>query len=149
MGFTVNQASRLYDIEAIDYLDDGRCPYGRENDWLLVAAGTGLMLSIMDIEPRFRYCLDVDTLPREAFTYRLPQWLVMMEANVERIAVAGWYSNPQNAAPLLGALQVLTRKTPVYIGGQPDGADFGTVQRIRSLEEFFTCLESSTAALVV
>src|SRR3954469_7906895 len=67
-------------IELIDF--------GRQARGLLVAAGTGLMLSLMDQIPRLRWCVDADT-----FTARqqasLLDWLRCMDNVTDLIVVAG------------------------------------------------------------
>lgn len=86
MSFTVAQWSRLYHIPVIDYFDHGQ-GYGRDGNWLLVSAGTGIMLAVMDQETRFRYCVDLDGISDPLA--RLSDWLQGMESLVDQIAVVG------------------------------------------------------------
>ena len=47
---------------------------GRQETSLLVCAGTGLMLSLMDECPRLRWCIDADGLSAEQLP-RFATWL--------------------------------------------------------------------------
>jgi hypothetical protein len=115
MPFTVEQASRFYRIECVD------CEHSQGN-WLLLGAGSGLMMAILDQEPRFRYCLDTDLLIRTADWLRMPSWLTLMEGACDRIAACGWFSRYENGLPLIDALSALTRRPLVYFGAyeRPD-----------------------------
>ncbi len=138
MGLSVDQISRLYRIPVIDYVADSHYAYGRDDDWLLVTAGSGLMLSIMDIEPRFRYCIDADGI-KDALGdgYRFGQWLIGMERLVRRIAFAGWYSNPLNAGSICCDLAKLRSPRFIsYFGGATANFPFEVRNRVHTLEEF-------------
>lgn len=113
-GFTVVQICQLYRIDCIDF---ERCV----GSWLLMGAGTGLMMAVMDQEPRIRYCLDTDVLPREQWA-RLPDWLQCMEVTCGRVLACGWFSRYENGLPLIGALKALKRPPLVYFGAyeRPD-----------------------------
>lgn len=147
MSFTVKQASILYRIPVIDYLADPTWQYGREADWLLVSAGTGLMLSVMDVEPRFRYCVDSDGIP-DAMSYRIGEWLLIMQRLVERVCAVGWYSNPENARPLLKALAPL-HTAKVYLGNVPAAMleEYG-FDPILDLSDFLSRLRQPSAPVI-
>ena len=139
MSFTVAQVSRLYCIPVIDYLDEGN-GYGREGNWLLVAAGTGLMMAVMDQEKRFRWCVDIDGLRNGDVRARLADWLIAMEQLVDHIAVVGGWcvSNP---APLAAALRALNRPVVVYATTVTPENAFDGLPRTRSLSHFFWKLD--------
>jgi hypothetical protein len=63
--------------------------YGREGNWMLISSGAGIMMAIMDAEPRFRWCVDIDGI-RD--TRRFVRWAQWAEHFVGRVAVAGWFS---------------------------------------------------------
>jgi len=115
MPFTVEQAGRFYRIECIDY---GK----RAGEWLLVGAGTGLMMSVMDQEPRLRYCLDTDIIIRTPAWSHFADWLQLMERACGRVIACGWFSRYANGLPLIEALTVLQKRPLVYFGGyeRPD-----------------------------
>ncbi len=115
MTFTVRHAGELYRIDK--YVD-----YQREDgNWLLLGAGSGLMMSIMDMEPRHRYCIDTDILTPEEWA-RMPDWLVLMESCCDRINACGWFSRYENGLRLLELLRGLKRRPTVYFGAyeRPD-----------------------------
>jgi hypothetical protein len=80
---------------------------------LLVCAGTGLMLSLMDQCPRLRWCIDADGLSPSQ-QEELGEWLGKVAPSLHLIAFAGWYcsTDPRMIAQ---ALRRLTgRFNPVY-----------------------------------
>jgi len=92
--------SEVYGIEPFDY--------GRLNSRsILIAAGTGLMLSVMDQCPSIRWCLDVDILT-QAQRANLANWLTCVGNVTERVIVAGWFSST-NPRPLASAVARLRR----------------------------------------
>jgi hypothetical protein len=95
----VDYLGRVYGIEVYDYERDGR--------GLLICAGSGLMLSLMDQCPGLRWCLDLDTL-RPHQVAQLSPWLTCVHNVCELVAVAGWYS-ATNPKPLATALRRLAR----------------------------------------
>jgi hypothetical protein len=115
MSFTARQAGELYRIDKfVDYeREDG--------NWLLLGAGSGLMMSIMDVEPRHRYCIDTDILTPEEWA-RMPDWLTLMEGCCDRINACGWFSRYENGLRLLELLRGLKRRPTVYFGAyeRPD-----------------------------
>jgi hypothetical protein len=86
---------------------------GRAERSLLVCAGTGLMLSLMDQCTRLRWCVDADGLsPDQQAQFRA--WLPGAAAKLHLIAFAGWYcsTNPEEIA---ATLRMITgRRVLVY-----------------------------------
>jgi hypothetical protein len=122
---------RVHGIEAIEFPD-------RPERRLLVCAGTGLMLSLMDQLPRVRWCIDCDGLrpdQREA----MPGWLAALGNVMDQIVVAGWYCST-NPEPLARAVRPLAReRVAVYVqcrgvGGDPF-ADLRTADNLDQLIE--------------
>jgi hypothetical protein len=103
----------IYDVRAIDY-------GAHRGNGLLICAGTGLMLSIMDQTPRLRWCVDIDAIKVPPMIFG--DWLRCAENCCEMIAAAGWFSATSPAA-LVHALGRLRRRPPVYVryfGRAPD-----------------------------
>ena len=119
---------RKYGIEAFDYR--------RGKSAILVAAGTGLMLSIMDQCVPIRWCLDVDTLTVEQKA-RLPSWLQCVGNVTQFVAVAGWFSST-NPKPLAEAVSALRpSKVVCYVQFHGVGADpFLNLRTANTLAEF-------------
>lgn len=115
MTFTARQAGELYRIDK--YVDYERA----DGNWLLLGAGSGLMMSIMDMEPRHRYCIDTDILTPDEWA-RMPDWLTLMEGCCDRINACGWFSRYENGLRMLEALRGLKRRPLVYFGAyeRPD-----------------------------
>lgn len=82
-------------IELIEY------PGRRSERSVLVCAGTGLMLALMDECPQLRWCIDVDGLT-PAQLEGLPAWLRCIHNVTDLIVIAGWYSST-NPIPLARA----------------------------------------------
>jgi hypothetical protein len=112
---------------AVDYI--GRVHGGietiefpRTSRGLLVAAGTGLMLSLMDQVPKLRWCVDADGFgdrQRDA----LPAWLQCMQNVTSFIVVAGWYCST-NPEPLARAVRPLRdSRLRVYVQCRGVGGD--------------------------
>lgn len=136
-AFTVEQASRFYRIEPIDY------GHEREGDWLLLGAGTGLMMSCMDLIPEHRYCIDTDVLSAAEWD-RLPSWLTLMEGAVTRINACGWFSRYENGLKMIGALSVLKRRPCVYFGPYEKPELLASFEQLGSLSSFVRRLRFST-----
>jgi hypothetical protein len=91
--------------------------YRRQGDAILIASGSGLMMAIMDICPRFKWCIEVDNFRNIA--NRIPNLINAFDLNcdIEIIGIAGWFSidNPQQ---LINAQQKIKRcKSFSYSGG--------------------------------
>ena len=109
-GITREKIDRGYRIECIDYGP-------ARGNWLLVAAGTGIMMATMDCEPRFRYCLDTDLLLRTPAVDRFGDWLALYERFVvSKVCAVGWYSRWQNGEPMQKWLAHLADRPLVYFG---------------------------------
>jgi hypothetical protein len=115
-------------IELIEYP-------GRPERGVLVAAGTGLMLSLMDQIPRLRWCIDADGMTaaqREALT----PWLACVNNVTDLIVVAGWYCST-NPEPLARAVRLLDgERAMIYVQCRGVGDDpFEELRTAHSLEE--------------
>ena len=103
---------------------------------LLVCAGTGLMLSLMDQCLRLRWCLDADGLSREG-QERFAEWLPKVAPRLHLIAFAGWYcsTNPTTIATALR--RVTGRRVLVYAQchGPRDDEPFDDLWTAFSLEQ--------------
>jgi hypothetical protein len=66
--------------------------YKRSGDAVLIASGSGLMMTVMDAVPRFSYCIDVDNYRH--ITNRVPQLVSALDlnCNLALIGIAGWFS---------------------------------------------------------
>lgn len=109
MCFTVEQIERFYRIEAVDY------GAHREGTGLLIGAGTGMMMSMMDQVPSLRYCVDSDIFRPDQWE-RFPNWLTLMERACGVVASAGWWSRADNGLKLARAFDVLQSRPLVYYG---------------------------------
>lgn len=107
---TVQTIARAYRVEIFDF--------ERGDDWLLVASGCGILMSIMDVEPRFRWCIEVDAWKE---SHRLHDLLIWLERLTKRIAIAGWFSisDPEPFRLAVASLKTkpLCYTPPVSIGG--------------------------------
>ena len=115
-------------IELIEFPD-------RAERSVLICAGTGLMLSLMDACPRLRWCIDVDLLSasqREG----LSPWLTCLNNVTDLIVVAGWYCST-NPEPLARAVRPLNRgRALVYVQCRGVGDDpFRELRTAHSLSE--------------
>lgn len=121
----VQAVSRYCDVPVIDY--------GRQSAGALVASGGGLMMSVMDTAPIYRWCVDLDVLPPTA---RWEDWLMLVRAFVEPLAVVGWFSitRPQRLAAIVRRL----RPEPVlYAAGILPPDPFAAHEfRFHELEQF-------------
>jgi hypothetical protein len=102
---------------------------------LLVAAGTGLMLSLMDQIPRLRWCVDADTF-NDRQRASLSDWLRCLNNVTDFIVVAGWYcsTNPEPLALAVRRLQ--WKRLLVYVQCMGVGDDpFCDMRTAHSLEE--------------
>jgi hypothetical protein len=140
-GFTIEKFSRFYRIPVVDYAADPTWPYGREDDWLLVASGCGIMMSIMDAEPRFRWCVDIDSIRHPCA--KLDQWLIGMEMLVSRVCVAGWFSitNPEQLRAALAGLET----PPLVYAGTGGARLFPGCETATTLADFLRRLDREPA----
>jgi hypothetical protein len=142
MPLSVDQLSTLYKMGREDFVDYGA---HRPGNWLLVSAGTGLMMGVCDVELRFRYALDADILPLRSRA-RFADWLEGMGCICDRVCFAGWFSRPENGLPMQGWTRHFSAsvETPtVYFGGNALPEMWGHCELTRTLEEFFTRLRDS------
>lgn len=114
-------------IEVIEYP-------GRVERSILICAGTGLMLSMMDECPRLRWCVDVDGLDAAQLA-KLTDWMRCINNVVDLIVVAGWYSST-NPVPLAMAVRrVRWERLLVYVQCHGPGDDpFEDMRTAHSVE---------------
>ena len=115
---------------------------------VLITAGTGLMLSLMDACPSLRWCIDVDGLSpfsRE----KLSPWLTCIGKVTDLVVIAGWYCST-NPEPLARATKNLDRaRACIYVQCRGVGDDpFEGLRTADSLSELVAQVERfhSTAA---
>jgi hypothetical protein len=136
-SFYREATNRRYGITCIDW------GFHRGN-WLLVAAGTGIMMAVMDQEPRFRYSIDTDLLLRTPAADRFAAWLMMYERFVvARICAVGWYSRWQNGEPMAEWLSILDRPPLAYFGRNERPELWAHCDLAPTLEEFLRRLHTS------
>jgi hypothetical protein len=66
--------------------------YERQGDSILIASGAGVMMTIMDVVPRFKYCVDIDSYRH--INNRVPQLINALDlnCNLAVIGIAGWFT---------------------------------------------------------
>lgn len=128
MSFTLEQASRLYDMPLCVY--DGEDRHG-----VLLASGCGLAMAIMDAVP-LRAFVDIDAArpgsSADHFIYRLQSFAdVVLSSQI--LCMAGWYSITLPKAMRLTYMRAfrLGHDVPYYEGGEDDLAEF--LQHAKSL----------------
>lgn len=131
--FTVDQIRRFYRIECIDY--------ERPGDGLLVGAGTGLMMAIMDQVPTLRYCIDTDILRPDEWQ-RFPDWLTLMERATSYVACSGWWSRADNGLKLANATKMLQQRPKVYFGLLERPSDWSHCDYFEDHAEFVSALRT-------
>jgi hypothetical protein len=91
--------------------------YERQGDSILIASGSGLMMAIMDICPRFKWCLEVDN--HRDIASRLPNLINAFDQNcsLEIIAIAGWFSIDDPKQLMLAQDKIKQSKNFSYSGG--------------------------------
>lgn len=119
--------SRVHRIEPFSY--------DRGERAILICAGTGLMLSIMDQCPSLRWCLDVDLLDRAALE-RLPAWATCVGNVTDLVVIAGWYCST-NPVPLASAARSIRRGAMLcYVQCRGPGGDpFAELRTAQTLDE--------------
>ena len=102
---------------------------------ILICAGSGMMLGLMDRCPLFRWCLDFDTMTTEE-RERFVSWCVCLEHVTPLVALAGWFS-ATSPALLAEAARALRRSTPIYVQYRGNGPDpFVGLRTANDLGEF-------------
>lgn len=82
----LEEAAALCGVHLVDY-GKHRGSYGdRRGGALLIASGSGLMMSIMDAEPEFRWCCDIDVGGNAV------DFAILASRTVGLIGLAGWFS---------------------------------------------------------
>jgi hypothetical protein len=107
---TPAQLAVQFDVPLIDYR--------RPGDGILIASGCGIMMSIMDLVPRLRWCVDAD-LMRALPPWRIEWFMTALDRNTEipLLAVAGWFSL-DSPRYLRAGLDAVTRmQVRSYSGG--------------------------------
>lgn len=104
----IDQVARAYDIPLLDY-------GSHRGNGLLLAVGSGLMMTTMDYIPSLRWCVDVGGGRRGDQLESFCHWANRI---VSYVAVSAWFSITSPEA-LRGALSVFTR-VPVLIKSNID-----------------------------
>lgn len=129
---------RAHGIAAFDYGGD-RSPI------TLVAAGTGLMLAVMD-HVSARWCLDVDVLTVEQ-KEKLPAFLEMAGAISHRVLVAGWFSTTSPVPLALAVRRVPRERLVCYVQFHGVGDDpFRDLRTATTLADFLHQAKLSATA---
>ena len=110
---TLDHLARLYQIPLTDYGP------ARKGNGLLVAVGSGLMMSVMDVCPELRWCFDTAELRAEKAP-RLDDFLIGAQYAAHPVCFAGWFSIT-DPAKLRAALEALDVAPVVYTGQTPMG----------------------------
>lgn len=125
MGKNINPVwlAQYFGFDLIDYK--------RIGDGVLIASGCGIMMSIMDAVPRYRYCIDVDSF--RSIQSRLPQMLSALDKNcqLKLIGIAGWFSLDKPDALQQGQTRITKAQCITYSGGYN-----AFVNEALSLQEF-------------
>lgn len=134
----IEYIGRRHGIEAFEY-------QGRLGKGVLVSAGTGLMMSVMDQCRTLRWCLDVDLLSTEQ-RVRFPDWLACMNKVVDFVAVTGWFC-ATDPTPLARAVaRVVGPRLRCYVqchGKRRDAFDdLRTADTLRQMVEQVKALEA-------
>jgi hypothetical protein len=130
MPWWLSEFSRQYYVPLIDYGSD------RAGDWLLIGSGCGVMMAVMDVEPRFRWCVDLDAVKDKS---RFERWACWAENFVGLVAIAGWFSY-SDPAPIRRAAARMKRRPIAYTPFH----DVGAVQ-LDSLEQFLRHLRDDVS----
>jgi hypothetical protein len=90
--------------------------YKRQGDSVLIASGAGIMMSIMDVVPRFKYCIDIDSYRQ--INNRVPQLISALDLNCSLgiIGIAGWFSIDKPKALQEGISKIKKTKCVSYSG---------------------------------
>lgn len=130
----LNLCNAIFGISIFDYR---RPSYG-----LLIGSGAGIMMSVMDCAPRFRYALDIDHFRGEED--RLRGWIRAVDKNklVDLIALCGWFSitDPKCIA---GALENLSAPVVIYSGGGLGREIFAKLPLVETLDELLRRVEQT------
>lgn len=133
----IEYLNRAHRIDAFDY----HRPHARG---VLVAAGTGLMLSLMDRHHSLGWCVDVDCLNAEEKD-RLADWLPCVANVREFIAIAGWFATTSPGPLARAAERVRRSKLCCYVQFHGTGPDlFADMRTAWTLEELHQQIDART-----
>lgn len=92
--------------------------YRRPGDAVLVSSGCGIMMSIMDQVPRYRWSVDADAM-RSLPPWRIEWFITAIDRNtdVPLLGVAGWFSLDDPTYLRAGLEAVRRMRTCSYSGG--------------------------------
>ncbi len=124
--FTIEQASRLYRIPVIDW--------ERPSTGLLIASGSGLMMSVMDTVPELRWCIDFDGLPK---THQLDSFLTLAGRIASPIGM--WFTITDPAR-----IRNLVEREDVDVLVYGGNVRFGTRREANTLGDFVAGLRHNT-----
>lgn len=121
----IRRVARGYGIELEDW--------ERPSSGVLIASGSGMMLSIMDCCPCYRWCFDHDLFKNS----RLDSFVEWADRLCDPVGFAGWFSisDPQ---PIIAALR--KARSPIVYGGN---MRLSVDREVESIQHF---IEASNAA---
>lgn len=101
------------EIALANYFGFDLIDYKRQGDGILISSGAGIMMAIMGICPRFKYCIDIDS--HREINSRVPQFISALDRNTELevIGIAGFFSIDKPTALVEGISKI---KRARYIG---------------------------------
>jgi hypothetical protein len=104
-------------IKLAKYFGFDLIDYDRSGDSILIASGSGLMMAIMDVCPRFKYCIDIDNFREIA--NRIPQLISAFDLNCEVniIGIAGWFSIDNPEQLIIAQKKIKQSECIAYSGG--------------------------------
>jgi hypothetical protein len=111
----LEEAAALCGVHLVDYGE-------HRGGALLIASGAGVMMAIMDAEPGFRWCCDVDVGGRAV------DFAVLASRRVGLIGLAGWFSLHDPAA----FREILTLPLACHVIAYGGNVDLGCAK----LEDF-------------
>jgi hypothetical protein len=105
-------AARIAGVDLIDYGRTG-------SSGVLIACGTGLMLSMMDAGPCLRWCVDYDAV---GLSDRAKEMFIRLIDGVpEPLVITGWWTVTSPAAIVRGVQETRHKWGIWYHGNQPIG----------------------------
>jgi hypothetical protein len=138
-----DRIARIARTESVEYIShvhriEPPIDFERGERSVLLCAGSGMMLAIMDACPSLRWCMDVDLLDKSALE-RLPGWATCLGNVTELMVLAGWYCST-NPVPLASAARGLRKNDLLcYVQCRGVGGDpFETLRTAQTLGELIT-----------
>ena len=123
----LNLCRALFDVPLIDY---NRPSYG-----LLIGAGAGSMMAIMDASTRFRFAIELDACRGREDSLRGLIRALDRNGLIDLVALAGWFSIT-DPKPIAAALKGLTAPVIIYSGAGLARDIFDDIPFVDTLDEF-------------